>query len=151
MASGQAKTGHYVRRRQELLDFMNKVVADYPDSEPHVVLDNLNIHKPKTDGWLRRHPRVHFHYAPTYACWLNRVECWFGILSRQALQGAGFISARELRKTIDPFATVYNPAAFHFDWKKTMAHLATLKRYCSNLRNWVPGRHANSHYSARCL
>jgi transposase len=136
VASGQVKTGHYSRRRRrEFLDFMNEVVAEHPDGELHVVLDNLNTHKPKTDGWLCRHPRVHFHYTPTYASWLNQVECWFSILTRQALQGASFTSPRELRKAIDQFVTVYNQTASPFEWRKTVVHPATPKRYYSNLRN----------------
>jgi transposase len=136
VASGQVKTGHYSRRRRrEFLDFMNEVVADHPDCELHVVLDNLNTHKPKTDGWLHRHPRVHFHYTPTYASWLNQVECWFSILSRQALQGASFTSPRELRKAIDQFVTVYNQTASPFEWRKAVVHPTTPKRYYANLHN----------------
>jgi hypothetical protein len=68
----QLKAGHATRRRRrEFLAFMNDVVAEYPNRELHVVLDNLNTHKPKTDRWLARHPRVHFHYTPTRASWLN--------------------------------------------------------------------------------
>ncbi len=75
IATGQVKAGHYRRRRRaEFLDFMNQVVAEYPDQEIHVILDNLNTHKPKEDRWLHRHPRVHFHFIPTHASWLNQVE-----------------------------------------------------------------------------
>jgi hypothetical protein len=34
------------------LDFMNDLVAKYPGKELHVVLDNLNTHKPKDDRLL---------------------------------------------------------------------------------------------------
>jgi transposase len=53
VATGLAHTGHYRhRRRREFLDFMNQNVALYPDKELHVILDNLNTHKPKqTGGW----------------------------------------------------------------------------------------------------
>lgn len=89
VATGQITTSHYRRRRRiEFLDFMNRVVADHPDREIHVVLDNLNTHKPKRDGWLARHPNVHFHFTPTHASWMNQVEIWFSILSRGALAGA---------------------------------------------------------------
>ena len=109
VASGQVKTGHYSRRRRrEFLGFMNEVVADYPDRELHGVLGNLNTHKPKTDRWLSRHRKVHFHYTPTYASWLNQAECWFSILTPQALQGASFTSPLQLRKAIDQFVAVYN-------------------------------------------
>ena len=50
LKSGKVVGRHYKRRRRvEFLDFMNKVVADHPDREIHVVLDNLSTHKPKHD------------------------------------------------------------------------------------------------------
>ena len=56
VATGQIKAKHTKRRRRaEFLDFMNDVIADYPDREIHVVLDNLKTHKPKRDRWLARH------------------------------------------------------------------------------------------------
>jgi DDE superfamily endonuclease len=60
---------------------MNRIVADYPDREIHVTLDNLSTHKPKRDLWLARHPKVRFHYTPTHASWLNQIEIWFSIPS----------------------------------------------------------------------
>ena len=75
VATGEVRAGHYRRRRRvEFLDFMNKIVADHPDRDIHVVLDNLNTHKPKRDGWLPRHPNVRFHFTPTHASWMNQVE-----------------------------------------------------------------------------
>ena len=62
--------------------FMNEIVASYPDREIHVILDNLNTHKPKDDRWLKRHKNVRFRFIPTYSSWLNQVECWLSILSR---------------------------------------------------------------------
>ena len=106
------------RRRLEFLDFMNQVVADYPEHEIHVVLDNLSTHKPKRDLWLARHTNVHFHFTPTHASWLNQVEIWFSILSRGALQGASFTAVRELRTAIDAFIQAYNASATPFQWLK---------------------------------
>ena len=65
--------------------------------------DNLNTHKPKQDGWLARHPNVHFHFIPTYSSWLNMVEVWFSILSRQALRNLSCTTIRQLREAIDHF------------------------------------------------
>jgi transposase len=136
VASGQVKTAHCSqRRRREFLDFMNAVVADHPDRELHVVLDNLNTHKPKADRWLSRHRNVHFHYTPTHASWLNQVECWFSILTRQALRGASFTSPMQVRKAIDQFVAVYNQTAAPFEWRKAVVHPTALKRYYANLRN----------------
>lgn len=116
--TGKIKAGHYSRRRRrEFLDFMNEIVADHPDREIHVVLDNLNTHKPKCDRWLRRHPNVHLHYTPTYSSWLNQVECWFSILVRRALRGASFTSPQQVRDAIDRFVDAYNETAAPFEWK----------------------------------
>jgi transposase len=121
--TGKVKTGHYVRRRRrEFLHFMNEIVAEYPDREIHVVLDNLNTHKPTCDRWLQRHPNVHFHFTPTYSSWLNQVECWFSIIARQALRGASFTSPEQVRKTIDRFVAAYNQIAAPFEWKATTVH-----------------------------
>lgn len=132
--TGMVKTGHYPRRRRrEFLDFMNEIVADNPGREIHIVLDNLNTHKPKDDRWLKRHSNVHFHFTPTYSSWLNQVECWFSILSRQALQGASFTSPQQLRQAIDDFVAVYNPKAAPFEWKKAVVFSSAPKRKYSDL------------------
>lgn len=135
VATGQVRAGHYQRRRRrEFLDFMNDLIAHYPDREIHVILDNLNTHKPKQDRWLRRHPHVHFHFTPTRASWLNLVECWFSILARAALRGASFTDVRQLRAAIDAFVGVYNPAAAPFEWHKEVVHQSRLHRRYSDLK-----------------
>lgn len=132
--NGQVQTGHYPRRRRrEFLDFMNDLVAAHPGREIHVVLDNLNTHKPKQDRWLNAHPNVHLHFTPTYSSWLNQVECWFSILSRSALRGVSFTSPRQLRDAIDRFVKVYNQTAAPFEWSKAVVHPSAPKRLYSDL------------------
>src|SRR6516225_7497738 len=64
VATGKVLGEHKKRRRRvEFLGFMDKVVAAFPARELHVVLDNLNTHK-KNERWLKKHPRVHFHFHP---------------------------------------------------------------------------------------
>jgi hypothetical protein len=80
ITTGQVKTAHYTRRRRrEFLDFMNDIVAEHPNREIHVVLDNLNTHKPKEDRWLKRHPNVQLHFTPTYSSWLNQRRFRLGL------------------------------------------------------------------------
>jgi transposase len=134
VATGMVKVGHYHRRRRrEFLDFMNQVVAQYPEIELHVILDNLNTHKPKHDRWLAKHPMVHFHYTPTHASWINQVECWFSILWSQALRGLSVTSSRELRQAIDAFIEVYSQTAHPFEWIKHVVHPGYLKHTYSQL------------------
>ena len=120
-ATGLVKAGHYKRRRRrEFLDFMNGVIDAYGnEKEIHVILDNLNTHKPKNDRWLKSHPNVHLHFTPTHTSWLNQIECWFSILSRQALQGASFVDVKQLRQAIDHFICAYNAQAAPFEWRQS--------------------------------
>src|SRR6516162_6856946 len=62
---------------------LNDIVAAHADTAIHVILDNLNTHKPRNDRWLKRH----FHFTPTRASWLNQVENWFSILQGKSLHG----------------------------------------------------------------
>ena len=134
VATGQVRVAHYSRRRRrEFLDFMNGIVKDHPDRDIHVILDNLNTHKPKDDRWLARHPRVHFHFIPTYSSWLNQVEVWFSILSLQALRGLSLTMARQLRQAIDDFVAAYNPKAIPFEWTKAVVHATGPKLRYSDL------------------
>jgi transposase len=137
VATGQVQTAHYRRRRRrEFLDFMNEVVAAHPDPEReiHVVLDNLNTHKPRHDRWLARHKNVHFHFTPTHASWLNQVEVWFSILARSALAGASHTSPRQVRAAIDRFVAAYNPSAIPFEWTKREVHQVDLSHRYADLR-----------------
>jgi transposase len=136
VASGLVHAGHYRRRRRrEFLDFMNELISRYPDKELHVVLDNLNTHKPKEDRWIKAHPNVHLHFIPTHSSWLNQVECWFSILSRSTLQGGNFTSVHMLVEAIEAFVASWNQKAAPFEWTKAEVHQQQMKTYYSDLRN----------------
>lgn len=136
VASGQVKAGHFHRRRRrDFLAFMNEVVAAYRRRELHVIVDNLNTHKPKQDRWLRQHPQVHLHFTPTHASWLNQVEVWFSLLARQTLRGASFTSVRQLREAMDAFIDAYNPQAVPFEWTKREVRPVEPKYKYAYLRN----------------
>ena len=134
--SGIAHVGHYRRRRRrEFLDFMNRVVAQFPDTELHVVLDNLNTHKPKHDRWLARHRNVHFHYTPTHASWLNQVEVWFSILTRSALRGLSATDPYQVRDAIDRFTAARNEHPIPFEWTKSVVLPVGLAHHYADLHN----------------
>lgn len=134
-ATGLAHIGHYRRRRRrEFLDFMNRLLAQYPDRELHVILDNLSTHKPKHDRWLARHPQVHFHYTPTHASWLNQVEVWFSILGRRALRGLNATSIADVCQAIDAFTAARNANPTPFEWTKAVVRPSSPKHTFSQLR-----------------
>lgn len=82
--------------------------------EIHIVLDNVSAHKTKAvDEFLADHPKVRFHFTPTYSSWLNQVELWFAKIQRDLLARGIFTSladlARKLRKYIRAYAKVARP------------------------------------------
>src|SRR5205807_3606443 len=59
----------------------------------HVVLDNLSAHKTKdVERFLEAHPKVRFHFTPTYSSWLNQVELWFAKIQRDVIARGVFTS-----------------------------------------------------------
>lgn len=114
---GQCKKRH---RHQEFLDFMRLIDKSYPEGEIHVILDNYSTHKHKNvKRWLARRPRIHLHFTPTSASWMNQVELWFSILTRQAVRRASFSSVGLLIQRIHAFIRSWNEDAIPFTWVKT--------------------------------
>ena len=88
--------------------------------EIHIVLDNLSAHKTKAvEEFLAQHPKVRFHFTPTYSSWLNQVELWFAKIQRDVISRGIFTSvadlARKLRKYIEAYAKLAKP----FRWTYT--------------------------------
>jgi transposase len=127
VATGRIIAAHSKRRRRvEFLGFMNSLVAAFPNRELHVILDNLNTHK-KNERWLKKHPKVHFHFTPTRSSWLNQVETWFSILQGQSLSGTSFIAVEQLQDHIDAFIAAYNETAEPFAWTKKKVYQRRFK------------------------
>ena len=121
VATGTVTTGARARQAgADFLAFLRRVERAYPDGELHVVLDNVSTHKtPDVRAWLERHPRITFHFTPTSASWLNQIETWFGILSRQAIRRGSFGSVKELIAMTDAFTRQWNAGSSPFTWVKT--------------------------------
>jgi transposase len=108
-------------RHQEFLAFLKKVAAAYPAVDLHVVLDNYGTHKhPEVRRWLARpeNKRITLHFTPTGCSWLNMVEIFFGIITRQAIRRGTFTSVKELTSRIGQFIDAYNDRCRPFAWTK---------------------------------
>jgi transposase len=103
----------------DFLRFMKKIARRYPRRELHIVLDNSSTHgTPEVVAWLSKHPRIHFHYTPTSASWLNQVEGFFGILGKQSLSATNFPTKRSLREHIAAYMIAWNKNPTPFEWTK---------------------------------
>ena len=103
---------------------MNTLVRTYPRRPLHVVLDNSSTHStPEVTCWLERHKRVHFHFTPTGASWMNMIEIWFSILTNQQVRRGAYHDVPELIAAIEYFIENYNERAQPFVWTKTAEHI----------------------------
>jgi DDE superfamily endonuclease len=66
----------------------------------------------------RRHPRITLHFTPTSGSWLDMVEIFFGIITRQAIRRGSFSSVKDLIDTIRRFIDGYNDRCQPFTWTK---------------------------------
>jgi hypothetical protein len=60
----------------EFVAFLTHLVAKAKWArEIHIVQDNLSAHKTEAvQQFLSEHPKVRFHFTPTYSSWLNQVD-----------------------------------------------------------------------------
>lgn len=106
------------------LAFLRKAVKPYAGKEVHVVLDNLSTHTtPEVRAWLERNPHVHFHFTPVGSSWINQVETWFGILTRQSIRRGTFSSVQVLIRQIRDYINHWNTQPRPFEWTATAGEI----------------------------
>jgi len=120
-------------RHEEFGDFLKKVARAYPRRELHVVVDNYRTHKhPDVEAWLSKHPRITLHFTPTSGSWMNLVEVFFSIITRQAIRRGTFASVKDLVDAIRLFIEGWNERCHPFVWTKTpddvLSHARPRKR-----------------------
>ena len=85
----------------------------------HLIVDNYGTHKhPNVRTWLAEHPRFHLHFTPTSASWMNLVEVFFSIITRQAIRRGSFPSVPDLIAAIGRFVDGWNQRCHPFVWVK---------------------------------
>jgi transposase len=121
VATGKVTDACYDRHgKAEFLAFLKKVARAYPRRQLHVVVDNYHTHKhDEINAWLAKHPRITLHFTPTSGSWLNLVEVFFGIITRQAIRRGTFTSVEDLVAAISRFIDGWNDRCHPFTWTKT--------------------------------
>ena len=143
IATGAVTGACYPRHTHEqFLAFLNALVRAFPRKPLHVALDNSSTHStPEVKRWLERHKRVHFHFTQAGASWLNTVEIWFSILTKQQVRQGVYHDVPELIAAIDHFIAAYNERAQPFVWTKTAEQVlakAIKAQLTSGALHWQP-------------
>ncbi len=100
------------------LNFIKHLYRANPGKELHIIADNLSAHKHSAVlEWVNKRRRLHLHFTPTYASWLNQIEIWFNIFSRAVLKGGIWRSKQALVSQIMTYIRRYNEQHAHpFKW-----------------------------------
>jgi transposase len=129
-AALEVKTGKVIgkcfprRRAEEFLAFMKDIAHQYEGRELHVVLDNLSTHyTDEIREWLEKNPNITFHFTPTGSSWINQIETWFGVITKQAIRRGTFGSLKQLIQTIERYIENWNTDCEPFVWKATSGEI----------------------------
>jgi transposase len=123
----------------DFLTFLRKAVTPHAGKDIHVVLDNLSTHKtPEVRAWLAQNPQVSFHFTPIGSSWINQIEIWFGIITRQSIRRGTFASVNVLVKQIRDYINSWNENAKPFTWTATAGEvLAKVRLVATNVKKLV--------------
>ncbi len=102
------------------LAFLKALYRKYPGKQLYVICDNLSVHKAKdVREWAAKRRRLAILHTPTYATWLNQVEIFFNIFTREVMGGDVWNSKQELVEQIMYSITCYSETATPFAWNYT--------------------------------
>lgn len=132
------------RDGESFLSFLKKAVTPHAGKDIHVVLDNLSTHTtPEVVAWLEHNPHVSFHFTPVGSSWLNQIETWFGIITRQSIRRGTFTSVKVLIKQIRDYIAHWNTNPKPFAWTATTDEiLAQVRIVQINIKKLVNNNNA---------
>jgi transposase len=106
---------------ENFLKFLKGLDRKYRNKKLHVIADNLAIHKHKdVKEWLAGKRKIQLHFTPTYSSWLNQVEIWFNILTKDVVKGGIWQSSEQLADQLMEYVKTYNTTrAKPFKWTYT--------------------------------
>jgi transposase len=130
---------HPRRTAVEFLAFVKRAVKPHAGKEIHVVLDNLSTHDtPEVRAWLAANPNVTFHFTPVGSSWINQIETWFGIITKQAIRRGTFTSVNALIHRIRAYIEQWNTDPEPFVWTATADEILAKVRWVqSSVRQLV--------------
>jgi transposase len=106
---------------ENFLKFLKSLDRKYRNKKLHIIADNLSVHKHQdVKEWLNGKRKIKLHFTPTYSSWLNQVEIWFNILTKDVVKGGIWNSSSQLADQLMEYVKTYNKTrAKPFKWTYT--------------------------------
>jgi transposase len=106
--------------RWTVICFLGWLLRQLPaDQEVYIIWDQAGAHTAAdVRRWLAEHhpDRVHLQFTPTKAAWLNLIEAWWTIFSRDLLRGAKLATKAQLREAVRRYVAYWNAEPTAFVW-----------------------------------
>jgi hypothetical protein len=118
-----------------------KAVKPHAGRQIHVVLDNLFTHHTAGHGLAGQEPTRDLPFHPIGSSWVNQVENWFGIITRQAIRRGTFSSVQVLIGQIRAYIASWNTDREPFAWTATADEiLAKVQLVHTNIKKLVDNK-----------
>jgi transposase len=86
---------------------------------PSGVRQPVHSHHPSRTGLVGEESAHPLHFTPVGSSWLNQIETWFGLITRQSIGRGTFSSVKVLIKQIRDYIKHWNTSAKPFAWTAT--------------------------------
>ena len=125
LASFNVRTGQVIAEipsgkndSEAFIGFLKRLMLRHPRRKLYLILDNGTTHcSKKTKAFFAKHPRIIPVFTPTHASWLNQIEIWFSVMSRQALRKVSFTSRQKLIERLEAYVSTHNlELAVPYEW-----------------------------------
>lgn len=125
LASFNVRTGQVIAEipsgkndSDAFIGFLKRLMLRHPKRKLYLILDNGTTHcSKKTRAFFAKNPRLVPVFTPTHASWLNQIEIWFSVMSRQALRKVSFSSRQKLIERLEDYVSLHNSElAVPYEW-----------------------------------
>ncbi len=82
---------------------LKMIRARYPGQRIWVIQDNLSSHWTNEVRTTARQLSITLVPTPTYASWLNRIECHFGVMVKAVFAGSDFLDHEEIQAAVSAY------------------------------------------------
>jgi hypothetical protein len=115
------------RSAPQLAQALETIIASYPAADTiHLVMDNLNIHGPKTlldyfgkEKGMELWNRLTVHYTPKHGSWLNQAEIEISLFARQCLARRRIPTLQQLQQEAAAWNARVNCDHITINWQFT--------------------------------
>ena len=102
---------YYRKGADHVIAILKMIRARYPGQRIWVIQDNLSSHWTKDVRAVARQLSIILVPTPTYASWLNRIECHFGVMVKAVFAGSDYRDHAEIQTAVAAYLRRRNAEA----------------------------------------